>query len=73
MYNHLDLLWAKDYKSVAEIMHLGEALEAAKRYGDAAAVYLDIAENRLGQPEDIRVTEEFSRGAAALAFKRQMD
>ena len=54
-------------------MHLGEALEAAKRYGDAAAVYLDIAENRLGQPEDIRVTEEFSRGAAALAFKRQMD
>ena len=54
-------------------MHLGEALEAAKRYDDAAAVYLDIAEKKLGECENRRVTEEFSRGAAALAFKRNMD
>lgn len=50
---------------------LGEDLEAAKRFHDAGEVYLDMAEGRFGR--DGRVTEELTRGFAALAFKRDMD
>ena len=53
------------------VAYLGEALESAKEYHEAAQIYLDAADGKLGRhtlcPEDI------FRGFAAVAFKRNME
>jgi tetratricopeptide (TPR) repeat protein len=54
------------------LVRLGEALEAAKMYNEAANVYLDLAKGTFG-PTEPNAPKEVLHGHAALAFKRDMN
>jgi tetratricopeptide (TPR) repeat protein len=60
------------YASAITAVHFCEALESAKRYKDAADIYVEISDAKVFQRHP-GCDETRSRGYAGLAYKRAMD
>jgi tetratricopeptide (TPR) repeat protein len=60
------------YDSAVAAVHFCEALESAKRYKDAADIYVEISDANVFQRHPA-CDETRSRGYAGLAYKRAMD
>ena len=67
----IDILLSRGRMPTLHFSFLGEDLEAAKQFNSAAEVYLDIANGKLGDSE--QVPKKKARGFAALAYKRDMN
>jgi hypothetical protein len=74
-----DIRCGQNRLSSVAVAKLGEKLESAKRYHDAAKIYLDVAEGKYGQRIQLSVDGVDNyltclfQGFAALAYKRGID